>query len=141
MPSEESFKIKRNCKKYIVELYTQFSQRLSENIAIMEKISLFSPDNAKISVMPDITEIVVHFKNVVGSIDDTINEWSSLHHIKWAHLSNAEEFWHEVGPKKDAEGKSNKYKLIDIRFSMFKGILRVKYSLHNGCHKFTPQMT
>lgn len=104
LPSQELFGIKENCREFFIQLCTQFRQRLPENINIMEKISLFSPDNAQNTNKPDITEVVVHFKNIVNDIDETINEWNNLHLIKWNNSqSNSEQFWHEVGEKKMLE--------------------------------------
>lgn len=67
-------------------------------------MSFLSPQSATSQVKPDITDLVVMFKNVCGSIDSTVDEWNMLHMTQWSHLTTSEQFWIEVHSDINAAG-------------------------------------
>lgn len=158
------------CQLFVVELCKQIKERLPNNVDIMEKISLFSSENAQKPSKPDITNVAVHFRHICDDINGTIDEWNNLHYVKWNNISSPEMFWNEVRIAKDS-GDQPKFPRIsklalillalpfsnasvERAFSIFnvvknklrnkmnistvEAILRVRYSLNNGCHNFIP---
>ncbi|KYN04692.1 hypothetical protein ALC62_04434 [Cyphomyrmex costatus] len=97
--------IKERCRDFLISLCEQLQSRIPDNIKLLEKISLLSPQLATSQIKPNITELVAAFKNICKDIDTTVDEWNLLHMKKWNQLSTPEEFWIEVFEYQNSVGQ------------------------------------
>lgn len=110
--------VKEKCRDFAIALCEQLQHRIPDNIALLEKLSAFSPSVATSQIKPEITEIVLQFKNVCEDIDATLNEWNTLHRIEWSQLSSTEQFWAEVSSYENALGEKQFYNISKLALSM-----------------------
>ncbi|XP_077279781.1 uncharacterized protein LOC143907119, partial [Temnothorax americanus] len=105
LPHHELKVIKERCRDFLICLCEQLQNRIPDNIKLLEKISLLSPQLATSQIKPKIIELVVAFKNICKNIDMTIDEWNILHTKQWSKLSTPEEFWVEVFQYQNSAGQ------------------------------------
>lgn len=102
---ETVVQIKERCRDFLIVLCSALQKRVPENIKILEKITIFSPQTATSQVKPDITEIAEKFRNsFCTDIDSTVREWNLLYGAQVKDYGSTENFWVEVNEIKDAGG-------------------------------------
>ena len=74
--------VKGRCREFLIEIANELQTRIPDNIYILEKISLFSQENASRQIKPDISEGVKHFQHVCGDVDEIIRQWNLLHRVE-----------------------------------------------------------
>ncbi|EEC01100.1 hypothetical protein IscW_ISCW001050 [Ixodes scapularis] len=88
-------------RRFIVDLFSQFRQRLPENIRHLEKASVFSVENALKMVQGSITQLAAQFLS-----DEAVSaceaQWRNLRHVKWCSTKSTEKLWADVGTYKGA---------------------------------------
>ncbi|XP_018406164.1 PREDICTED: uncharacterized protein LOC108771317 [Cyphomyrmex costatus] len=83
----------------------ELQKRIPKNMQILEKISAFSPQNAKNETkIDDITAIVVAFERILSDIDTTLNEWSLIHRAE-INADTSDEFWRAIDLIVDSAGQ------------------------------------
>lgn len=98
--------IKERCRDFLTCLCEQLQSRIPDNITLLEKINLLSPEIATSQIKPKpITDLLAAFKNICKNIDSTVDEWNLLHIKQWSQLSTPEEFWAEVLKYRNSAGQ------------------------------------
>ncbi|KYN02291.1 hypothetical protein ALC62_06893 [Cyphomyrmex costatus] len=101
----EIINIKNRCKEFLIKLAEELQKRIPKNMQILEKISAFSPQNAKNETkIDDITAIVVAFERILSDIDTTLNEWSLIHRAE-INADTSDEFWRAINLIVDSAGQ------------------------------------
>lgn len=97
--------VKQRCRDFLLKLYSQLQKRIQENLNLLEKINLLSREKATSQLKPDISDLVVRFKNVCQiDADATVDQWNLLHRQEWVNRSSTESFWRKVSKKINASG-------------------------------------
>lgn len=97
--------IKERCRDFLICLCEQLQSRIPNNIALLEKINLLSPELATSQIKPKITDLIAAFKNICKNVDSTVDEWKQLHIKQWNQLSTPEKFWAEVFEYRNSAGQ------------------------------------
>ncbi|CAL1672310.1 unnamed protein product [Lasius platythorax] len=71
--------IKEGCRDFLICLCEQLQSRIPNNITLLEKINLLSPQLATSQIKPNITDLVAAFKNICKTVNSTVDEWNLLH--------------------------------------------------------------
>lgn len=91
------------------EFCHQLQQRIPKNIDMLEKISVFTPRQSIHELKRDITDIVIHFKDVVGDVDAAMREWHCLNSKFFAEKDQStEEYWTTID-KMTTAGEEKRY--------------------------------
>lgn len=96
--------IKERCKEFLIKLTEELQKRIPTNLQILEKICVFSPENARNSIKPDITDIAVTFKAICSNIESTNTEWSLVHRVE-VDAVTSDEFWGKLNLISDSAGQ------------------------------------
>ncbi|CAG5051951.1 unnamed protein product [Parnassius apollo] len=117
VPIQDLNIIKERCTQCLIRLCEEIQMRLPNNIKLLEKNSIFSPQIATSQVRPNIEDIVVGFKDVLGgveNVDATLQEWRILPLQQWKKTKTADEFWGEVLSYKNACGDAAFFNLTKL---------------------------
>lgn len=95
--------IKQRCRDFYIKLAEEFQKRVPNNVAILQKISLFTPENASRQFKADITDIASFFSKVCEDVEETNNRWMVLHRLEIKENSS-NDYWSQVMEKTDAAG-------------------------------------
>lgn len=95
------------CRDFIIELVAQVQSRLPDNLRILLMLSSLYPAVATSQQKPSIAPLAVQFQQIVPDLDETQNEWSSLHLVKWPAdcLGDCIKFWNHVASVTNAANK------------------------------------
>lgn len=110
--------VKVRCRDFLVELANELQKRLPSNIHILEKISLFSQENASSQIKPDIREVAEFLKHVCGDVDETIRQWNILHRLEVSPKKNVVDYWLEVYKVKNAAGERKFENICQLSFAL-----------------------
>jgi len=106
--SEHLLEVQNRCKQFMIILCKEIQKRIPDNLNILERINVFSPDQSTSILKSDITNIVVEFNALVENVDCTLKEWNLLNSLDSEdvkQLNSTVEFWAYVSKIKDAGGQ------------------------------------
>lgn len=128
--------IKERCRDFLICLCEQLQSRIPDNITLLEKINLLSPELATSQMKPKITDLVAAFKNICKNVDSTVDEWNLLHIKQWSQLSTPEEFWAEVFEYQNSAGQQQfgniaRFSLAMLCLSFSNAVVERAFSIIN----------
>ena len=100
----ESHYFRQQCQNYLISLYKQLKQSLSDNFAILKNVSIFSVNNV-INPIKDLPKYskVMEYLGISGNIlCKAESQLQSINLVKWNNDTETEKFWSEVMEFKDA---------------------------------------
>lgn len=98
--------IQDRCKRFLMKLAEEIRERIPKNIAILEKLSMFSPKIASSQIKQDVSEVAAHFKSICLDVDETSRQWNMLHRLEIKNVASSDAYWSEVFEDCDASGQS-----------------------------------
>ena len=96
--------VKSRCLDYLVNASKEVQKRISENVAIFQAVTAFSP--AKILTVSDVAMPALRFKNICKDVDATHTEIKLLNRVPISEdlKSDPIQFWNSINSFTDASG-------------------------------------
>lgn len=76
LSSDQLLSVQNRCKQFMIILCKEIQKKIPDNLNILERISVFSPDQSTSILKSDITNIAIQFKALVNNVDSTLKEWN-----------------------------------------------------------------
>jgi len=118
-----------------VQTIKQLQQRLPENVEILEKIEIFSPNNTLKQIKENIGPICKMFNKTDKDIDKIELQWRKINLIAWESTNSATDFWCQVYAFKGADNNNPFNELANLALT----ILCIPWS-NAACERVFSQM-
>lgn len=115
--------VKLKCLEFYIESINQILSRFPLKNSVLKKLEFLNPDNVMNRKIASISDIFVHFPNLIEDIQEVDSEWRELRNFDFADFktqndSDVEIFWGKVSKIKLGNGDSKFPKLATLVFNL-----------------------